>query len=568
MNSTRHLASISTILLIAATCRAAVPTLMWHAETSTSLAKSWSMRQGATKTLEAHLLDFGEPLELTNGTPCALLWQTNGMAANEWWELPAAVTTNGVATAEFTADLPSGAKANCFFHVGLAGSLCYDALCTISVLPSPGYVVNALPLPASTIDFAVVSALNAPWTTPSDVTNLFSVIGGGVIEEEDPIATPIALAALAAATNSTVDLTPYLRRDTTQEVVNESWSLKLLGYGGNIYNYGELRAVGLDVSTTSSFASYRAGKILVAPNSWSAMRTITLPYATGTAALTSDIDTATNAVVTSIFSLTNALLVVSNNVATITTNGVPVWSSPGGSISPDVTNSLWQAITAQQATISALQSAVAGLSRDWGSYAPDGSTNPDPTYMLFINRPATVWAAGFQWATSGGHAVLTSTGTVAFAVGNSGELRIGPGDGTNYFGFVQGGSVEVGASATGFTVDTAVAQTATITYPYESGDFPALWFTADLSVPFEPITGVVWVNNGNGTATVTAPATTDTGFWRATTSATYAAEFKTTMPARLSGGVWGATNALPVVYDSTIVITSGGSTYRIPAEAL
>ena len=183
--------------------------------------------------------------------------------------------------------------------------------------------------------------------------------------------------------------------------------------------------------------------------------------------------------------------------------------------------------------------------------------------MLWINRPATVWGAGFQWAVSGGHAVLTATGTVAFAAGGSGEMRIGPGDGTNYFGFVTGGSVEVGASASGITVADEVA---TIVYPYDSGDFPTLWFTPDLATPFETMDGVVWVDNEDGTATASAPATTERGFWRATTSATYAAEFKSTMPARFSGGVWGATNAVPVVYDSTITIESGGKSYRIPAE--
>ena len=38
------------------------------------------------------------------------------------------------------------------------------------------------------------------------------------------------------------------------------------------------------------------------------------------------------------------------------------------------------------------------------------------------------------------------------------------------------------------------------------------------------------------------------------------------MPARFSGGVWAGTNALPVVYDSAISISSGGHTYRVPAQ--
>jgi hypothetical protein len=134
---------------------------------------------------------------------------------------------------------------------------------------------------------------------------------------------------------------------------------------------------------------------------------------------------------------------------------------------------------------------------------------------------------------------------------------------TNYVGFVRGGSVLVGAVANSITVGDGVA---TIVYQFTGGDWPVLWFAPSLDVPFAVQTGIVWVDNQDGTATVTAPANTPKGFWYATTTALFDVVFEVRPPARLVGGIIGATNALPVVYDSTITISSGNKTYRVPAQ--
>ena len=561
---------LGTLLLVAACglCRAAVPTLGWDAEATKSLPKTWPLRQGATARLEARILDNGAPLALDAGTPCLLYWQTNGMES-AWWSIPAEVTTNGVASALFTASVPAPAKVSFFFRVGETNAIVYDALGTINILPSPGAVVNTLPLPQKVLDFGEITVLNAPWTTAADVLELIDGIGGGVIEEEDPVATPLALAALEAATNAVRGVAypdlgySVLDLDLHRGAVQMQADRLKVTSGGVWMDYNNNGLLRMSPGESWYLGRNGVGWYNILGDSWAVdWQAIVQRPELEEAAAAIEAD-----VISAVFSLTNALLVVSNEVATIETNGVPVWSSAGGSgsVPPSVTNELWQSIAALQGTVEALQGTVAALSHAWGAYAPDGSPNPDPDYMLWINRPATVWGAGFQWAVSGGHAVLTATGAVAFASGGSGEMRIGPGDGTNYFGFVQGGSVEVGASASGITVEGEVA---TIVYPYETGDFPTLWFTPDLATPFETMSGVVWVDNEDGTATASAPATTPKGFWRATTSATFSAEFKSTMPARFTGGVWGATNSVPVVYDSTITIESGGKSYRIPAEEL
>lgn len=299
-------------------------------------------------------------------------------------------------------------------------------------------------------------------------------------------------------------------------------------------------------------------------------------YATSTIVITSRVDgvawqssisAATNALVQTHLLGSNAWMIVSNDVLRIwqlsPTNSLQtnlLWQS-GDAFPPAATQTLWSAILQ-------LTSDLAETSpKAWGEHAPDGSANPDPAYMTFLSAPATVFASGAQWSTYGTYAVLTATGTVAFASGGDGQFRIGP-NSTNWFGYLQGGSVTVGAVPDSLTV-TGGGQTggyAEIVYPYAGGDFPALWFTPSLALDFTEAGGAVWIDNLDGTATATAPAESAAGFWYATTTSVIDNYFTSTMPARLDGGIVGATNALPVVYDSVITISAGGKNYRIPAQ--
>ncbi|HRR34006.1 MAG TPA: hypothetical protein P5026_07910 [Kiritimatiellia bacterium] len=279
-----------------------------------------------------------------------------------------------------------------------------------------------------------------------------------------------------------------------------------------------------------------------------------------------DVAGATNALVQTYFLGTNAYLIVSNNLLRIEreeggTNAL-LWAqaaqqAPG--IDPAATNMLWQAVHALQQQVAALPGPA------WGDYAPDGSPNPDPDYMVYVNRPALMHGSGLQWATSGACSVLAQSGAVAFASGADGEARWGLDLQTNYVGFVKGGSIIVGAQAQSVHYDQS-GQEINITYPYEGGDFPTLWYTPDLSLPFSQIEGV-WSVSGDGTkAFVYAYAGTSRGFYYATTSSSAASYFVSKPPIRADGGIFGATNSLPVVYNSTITVQSGGHSYRIPAQ--
>lgn len=263
----------------------------------------------------------------------------------------------------------------------------------------------------------------------------------------------------------------------------------------------------------------------------------------------------------------NMWMVISNGVMTIsrdTTNGtVAVWSSAESSGGDDLDE-----LRAEIAELRQMLNSKAD--RQLSRYATgDGSANPDPSYMFLVNNPALMHASGLSWSSYGAYGLLTTSGMVAYDSGTNGTARWGV-DATNYIGFVRGGNVIVGAHVNSLTIENGGSPDgiARMVFPYAGGDFPTLWFSPTLSPPmFEIIQdGVAWVDNQDGTATVSAPATTGRGFWYGSTSRQVDVVFEATPPAHLRGGVIGTTGALPVVYDSVISVPANGKTYRIPAQ--
>ena len=248
-------------------------------------------------------------------------------------------------------------------------------------------------------------------------------------------------------------------------------------------------------------------------------------------------------------------------VSLVSTNGLTNTVSVGGSanaVDPQATNLLWLALGAGLS---------AKADKAWGRYAPDGSANPDPGFMTFLNAPATLFGGGCSWSTCGTYAALSASGTVAFNSGSNGVFSIGP-DSTNRFGYTVGGSVFVGAVPDSLRTHFAGTTNgyAEITYAYSGGGFPTLWFAPSLAVDFQIVSSSVWTDNLDGTATATAPALSASGFFKATTAVGSGTIFTSSMPARFDGGVFGSALAPPVRYDSTVTITAGGHTYRIPAQ--
>jgi hypothetical protein len=333
---------------------------------------------------------------------------------------------------------------------------------------------------------------------------------------ENPKTTPNAIRLEALQTNANV----------TVETV---YDLTKIGKGGG--NIDDLEAA----------ARAAVNRYLVSSNAWMEISGPTLT-------------------VWRVVSATNAL----GETVSVSTN--KLWESSEAApseIDPDFVNAVWTAIIGNTDAIAAIT--------PWGKTAPDGTPNPDPQNQTIINNMLSM-IGGLYWISSGGYAVLATSGTVAFEHGGTGAARVGPDIARDWFGYETGGSVVVGAVANGITVENAgtLSGRARITYRYAGGDYPAIFYTPDLLEPFEPVadSDAEWTDNGNGTATVSVPATGPRGFWRGSTTATYRANFVSTMPAELRGGIYGTTNAPPVIYDSVISVQSGGRSYLIPAQAL
>lgn len=234
-----------------------------------------------------------------------------------------------------------------------------------------------------------------------------------------------------------------------------------------------------------------------------------------------------------------------------------VWQStalPKGTPDADSTNDLWNAISK--------------VTSNWGLYAPDGSPNPEPGYMVYLNRPALVVGSGIHFETSGAYSVMVTDGAVAFANnGQDGSIRWGLNN-TDYISLVQGGAVIVGAKANSINMD-ASAEVVTIQYPYQGGDFPVLYFTPSLSIDFTEVESPTWIDLGNGFAEVCVSTTnTESGFFKATTSVQTSATFDANVPIKATKGLITDDPLDPIIFDSTIIIEQNGKKYRIPAQQM
>lgn len=234
-----------------------------------------------------------------------------------------------------------------------------------------------------------------------------------------------------------------------------------------------------------------------------------------------------------------------------------VWQStalPNGTPDASSTNALWQAISK--------------VTSNWGNYAPDGSPNPEPEYMVYMNRPALVVGSGIHFETSGAYSVMVTDGAVAFANnGADGSIRWGL-NSSDYISIVQGGSVVVGARANSIEMD-ADNEIVTIEYPYAGGDFPIIYFAATLANDFTIVESPTWVDLGNGFARVSiSTANTQSGFFKATTSVQTSARFESPIPFKATGGVITDNVLDPIIFDSTIIIEQNGKKYRVPAQLL
>ena len=150
-------------------------------------------------------------MQATSNWTYSVYVQTNSQAAGEWFgPIPGTVFshTNDVGAAMYQVMLRAETP---------GGEVNYTAFARLRMLDSPGYTPGELPLPAKTIDFADVVAVNAPWLLPDATNELGSIrvelgsVGAVVATNAADIATLNAATATNAAdiailTNTTATL--------------------------------------------------------------------------------------------------------------------------------------------------------------------------------------------------------------------------------------------------------------------------------------------------------------------------------------------------------------------------
>ena len=125
--------------------------LKWTCNFPEASAEVFKIYQGESVTFEPTFKVNGKTVDLDIE---GVYYQTNGMA-NIWWKLDGNT---------FTPTNDVGAAAYRFFiQAAGEGGKNYRANGTLRMLPSPGFVPNALPLPIHTLDFSQVEVKNAPW---------------------------------------------------------------------------------------------------------------------------------------------------------------------------------------------------------------------------------------------------------------------------------------------------------------------------------------------------------------------------------------------------------------------
>jgi len=196
-------------LLLFTSARAQIPAA-WKAEASSDEPYARTVYRGESLALAPEWTAGGEPVD-TTGWAFTAWWSTNGVS---WWSKGLGPDPSLTVTGDpfaWTPEMDCGARQYRLFirAENPGGSVSYRANARLAMLDSPGYAPNALPMPVQALDFDAVKYLNAPWLLPMALEGYATEAwvkgyvgaggGGPPPEEEDPVALPVAQAALKEA---------------------------------------------------------------------------------------------------------------------------------------------------------------------------------------------------------------------------------------------------------------------------------------------------------------------------------------------------------------------------------
>ncbi|MBQ3344453.1 MAG: hypothetical protein IJG84_21315 [Kiritimatiellae bacterium] len=157
----KHLCTALATALAAAFC-ASAKTFDWPIDAPTAGARQFTAYHGETVRFNLRLGGA-----MTNLSPVAIYYQTNGMGKAEWFgPIPGTVfgPTNDCGAAFY----------RFFIRCTDPDGINYTANGSLRMLDSPGFVPNEVPFPARRIDFSQVEVLNPPWPSVSAVETVAS----------------------------------------------------------------------------------------------------------------------------------------------------------------------------------------------------------------------------------------------------------------------------------------------------------------------------------------------------------------------------------------------------------
>ena len=159
-----------------------LPVLRWPCDLARPAPRRLQIFRGETVRLEALLNLNGAPVEIPAGATATLAWQSREMGGS-WYVAEASLDAErGTVWADFGPDKDAGAdEYRAFLRVDSDGA-CYRAVAALQILPSPGAVINEIPIPPRVLDFATIEVSNAPYWTKTEADERFAAAADIALE--------------------------------------------------------------------------------------------------------------------------------------------------------------------------------------------------------------------------------------------------------------------------------------------------------------------------------------------------------------------------------------------------
>ena len=577
----------------AAALSASAKTFDWPIDATTAGARQFTAYHG--ETVRFNLQFKGA---MTNLAPVCIYYQTNGMGKAEWFEpIPGTVfhPTNDCGAAFY----------RFFVRCTDPDGVNYSANGSLRMLDSPGFEPSTVRLPVQTLDFSTIDVLNPPWPTDTPDYSTGNTQLVATIQSTAPAPgnyAAVSNAAMTAAQNSSNNV-----NNATNALVHalgqnasEDERIKVGEAHEADYAWEANQAVGAHEATWAWGLGVQDAQ--------ETRRTASTIFAQLDAA------TATNAQQSSILAdIAASVGTNSANVATLGTQVAAIGAHLGAEDAHFVSTNYDSAVRLPEAYVEIKMhdqqtgsntwitiwqemrrwTAFVGSAFDWqtwqgfhawatnithelsfkadrcwgiydsetGGYSPEGFTQISSSNILIAAGMAyqrTITSDGAVW-------VLQCNQGVAHIGGDTnGFFRVIDSDGNTQFEIVKGDRREVGANASGITVNNGTSPpTVTIPYSIEAGEHPTLQIcddliTADWKSDDDPdcLATVEWTGtSGAYVATVQRKAAGDALFVRATYMAGGETYIKNVAPISVGGGILctdGIHKVRPVYNNGTI----------------